>query len=148
MNTFRCGEHNYIAGNMDARKQFHVVRRLAPFVGGLLPSFAKLEGKKMADLSNEELMSVLPGIADALANMDDDTADYVIFGLLAFATREQAQGLGWAPICDGKKAMMFNDISMPEMLTIAGRVLMANLGSFFAVLKSASSQLGQKPNGQ
>lgn len=147
MNNFRCGDYNYIAGRMDARKQFHIVRRLAPFLSGLMPSFAKLEGKKISEVGNEELMSVLPGVADALASMDDDTADYVIFGLLGFAKREQGQGLGWAPVSNGN-SLMFQDIDMPQMLTIAGRVLMANLGSFFAVLKSASSQLGQTPNGQ
>lgn len=147
MNTFSCGEYNYSASKMDARKQFHVVRRMAPFLGGLLPSFAKLEGKKMSEASTEEMMSVLPGVADALAGMDDETADYVIFGLLACARRQQDQGLGWAPVSNGN-AIMFDDIDMAQMLTIAGRVLVANLGSFFAVLKSASSQLGQKQNGQ
>ena len=147
MNTFKCGEYNYMASKMDARKQFHVVRRLAPFLSGVLPSFTKLQGKKMAEVSQEGLMSILPGIGDALAAMDDETADYVIFGLLAEARREQAQGLGWVPVSNGN-ALMFQDIDMPQMLTIAGRVLMANLGSFFAVLSSASSQLGQKQNAQ
>jgi len=92
-------------------------------------------------------MAVLPSIADALAAMDDATADYVIFGLLKVVTREQGQGLGWAPVAVNQQ-LMFQDIDMAQMLTLATRALMANLGSFFAVLSSASNQVGQKPNGQ
>lgn len=147
MNNFKCGEFNYLATKMDARKQFHVTRRLAPFLSGMLPAFNKLKGKKMADVTEAEMLSMLPAIGDAMAAMDDETADYVIFGLLSNARREQAQGMGWVPVSNGN-SLMFEDINMSQMLTIAGRVLMANLGDFFAVLSSASSQLGQKQNGQ
>jgi len=152
MSQFTCGAHNYRAGVIDAKKQFHIVRRLAPFLGGLAPvmgkvSAIKASGGKASDMSQEDMMDVLPKIGEALASMDDATADYVIDGLLAHVTREQGQGLGWASVCVNG-SMMFNDITMPQMLTLAGRALQANLGDFFVVLNSISSQLGQKANGQ
>lgn len=152
MSQFTCGAHTYRAGVLDARAQFHIVRRLAPFLSSLAPTLGKVQavkagGGKASDMTPEDMMQVLPGIAEALSSLDDATADYVIFGLLAVVTRQQDQGLGWAPVSTGTM-LMFTDISMPQMITIAGRALMANLGDFFAVLNSVSSQLGQKPNGQ
>lgn len=152
MSQFPCGAYNYRAGVIDARAQFHIVRRMAPFLGGLAPVLGKVQaikavGGSAKDMKQEDMLEILPKIADALANMDDETADYVIFGLLAVVTREQGQGLGWAPVA-GSKSMMFSDITMPQMITLAGRALMANLGDFFAVLNSVSSQLGQKASGQ
>ncbi|MNO26503.1 hypothetical protein D3C76_163570 [compost metagenome] len=152
MSQFSCGAHNYRAGVIDARQQFHIVRRLAPFLGGLAPvmgkvSAVKAAGGKASDMTQDDMMDVLPKIGEALASMDDETADYVIFGLLAVVTREQGQGLGWAPVSSGK-ALMFTDITMPQMITLCGRALQANLGDFFAVLSSVSSQLGQKASGQ
>lgn len=152
MNTFTCGSHTYRAANIDARKQFHIVRRLAPLLGGLGPALGKMEslkkeGFKAADISASDMESVLPAITGALSGMDDDTADYVIFGLLAAIHRQEPQGLGWAPVAPSG-SLMYQDITMPQMLTLAGRALVANLGDFFVVLNSLSSQLGQKPKGQ
>lgn len=152
MSKFSCGNFNYQAGVIDARAQFHIVRRLAPFLGGLAPVLGKVNslkasGGKASDMSQDEMVEVLPKIGEALAAMDDDTADYVIFGLLSVVTREQGQGMGWAPVANGR-ALMFNDITMAQMITLCGRALMANLGDFFGVLNSALSQAGQKPLGQ
>jgi hypothetical protein len=130
---------------------------MAPFLKGMVPVISSLEkagafkkggiDKGVAASSQEEVMKAFPAIADVLASMTDEDADYVIFGLLAVVTRKQDQGLGWAPVSTSK-SLMFNDITMPEMLTLAGRVLVANLGSFFNVLNSISSQAGLKPSDQ
>lgn len=152
MSEFKCGSFNYRAGVIDARAQFHIVRRLAPFLTALLPVLRKFgemkaAGKKASDISQEEMLEIVPGLGGALSDMDDETADYVIFGLLAVVTRDQGNGLGWAPVSIGR-SINYMDINMPQMITLAGRSLMANLGDFFVVLNSISSQQGQNPNGQ
>lgn len=143
---FSCGQHTYSAGKLDARAQFHVVRRLTPFLKGVIPILAKLQGsgnlkQTLSDMKDpskaaESAAEVLPQLADIIAGMDDETADYVIFTLLSVVKRKQENGLGWAPVTAGN-SMMFVDIGMAEMLTLAGRSLVANLGSFFDVLNSA-----------
>lgn len=128
----KIGNHNYRAGRIDARKQFHIVRRMAPFLEGL----AKVKTSGAASLE-EAGLAALPEMAAVLARMDDETADYVLFGLLAPVRREQENGLGWAPVCSGN-TMAFDDISMAQMLQLAGESLRENLGDFFVILKSAS----------
>lgn len=155
MTEFTCGNNKYRSQKIDARAQFHIVRRLAPCLGGLAPALMKVGAKQAAagaaldasKVMETDVADILPKLADAMAAMDDETADYVLFGLLGAATREQASGLGWAPVCNGR-SLMFQDITMAQMLTIAGRVLAANLGDFFVVLNSISSQLGQVAKGQ
>lgn len=149
MNEFPCGGNTYTAGKLDARTQFHIVRRLAPFLKGLVPIIGKMKsGETASDAVNpEEGIKALPEIGEVLAKMDDETADYVIFGLLNIVRRKQDNGMGWAPVSSGNN-LMFSDITMPQMLTLAGRALAANMGDFFAVLNSALSQHGQKQSDQ
>lgn len=130
----------YRAGKLDARAQFHIVRRMAPFLKALAPLAGKLG-------SQEQALEAIPELGNVLASLDDETADYVLFGLLAVVTRKEPQGLGWAPVCRGT-AMAYADISMPDMIAIAGRALMVNMGDFFQSLHSASSLAGQKQNAQ
>lgn len=149
MSEFTCGQHTYSAGQLDARAQFHIVRRLAPVLKGLAPIIAKVAKGEVdpKNINPQEGLDAIPEIANVLASMDDITADYVIFGLLTIVKRKQENGLGWAPITSGTN-LMFMDITMPQMLTLAGRALAANLGDFFGVLNSALSQQSQKPSGQ
>ena len=130
----------YRAAKLDARAQFHIVRRLAPFLKALAPLAGKMKDQAQA-------MEALPAIGEVLAQLDDETADYVLFGLLGAVTRKEDKGLGWAPI-SRNQSLMYMDISMPDMLAIAGRSLMANMGDFFQSLHSVSSQQGQKPSAQ
>lgn len=149
MSEFKCGQHTYSAGKLDARAQFHIVRRLAPFLKGLAPVIAKV-GAGQVDIKNldpKDGLEALPEIANIIAGMDDASADYVIFGLLAVVKRKEVNGLGWAPVANGM-SLMYMDITMPQMLTLAARALSANLGDFFGVLNSALSQAGQKQSDQ
>ena len=130
----------YRAGKMDARAQFHIIRRLAPFLKALAPLAGKMSDQSQA-------LEEIPELGKVLAELDDATADYVLFGLLAVVTRKEDKGLGWAPICRGN-SLMYAEITMPDMLAIAGRALMANMGDFFQSLRSASSQLGQNQSAQ
>jgi hypothetical protein len=148
MSQFSCGKYSYRAGAIDARSQFHIVRRMTPFLNGLVPLLSGLKTiDEVKGIDQGAALKAMPAFTEILAEMDDDTADYVIFGLLSTVTRDQGKGLGWAPVSNGK-SLMFNDISMPEMLTLAGRSLAANLGDFFGVLNSALNLVGQKQNDQ
>ena len=111
---------SYRIGRLDAKKQFHVARRLAPLLAGLGGAL-KGEAKGFAEM-------VSP-IAEALAKMSDEDSDYVIDTCLAVVARQQ--GSDWAGVMARNGGLMFQDIDLPAMLRLAVAVIQHNLGSFF-----------------
>ncbi len=122
------GGHSYKCGTIDARKQFHIVRRLATVMGSMA---------KGGD--------AIDAISSAIGRLSDDDADYVIFGLLACVTRKQENGLGWAKVSNGN-ALMFSDIGMSDMLKLAYSAFEANMQDFFAVIRSTLKEQQQPQN--
>lgn len=126
--------HTYRLGRIDARSQFHIVRRLAPVIGEIAPA---LQGEGKGG------MEALPVLASAVAKLSDADADYVVFGLLKVVARKQGQGLGWAPVSTGTQ-MMYDDITLPDMLRLAYEVFVMNMSSFFPGLPSGSTAANPK----
>ena len=129
--------HTYRVGKLDARAQFHIVRRLAPVLGELAPA---LQGGKGG-------LDVLPPIATAVAKLSDADADYCIFGLLKVVSRKQPNGLGWGPVST-ENLLMYDDIGMTQMLKLAWEALTFNMSGFFAVLPSDLKEAAQKVKGR
>lgn len=133
---FELEGRTYRANKIDARTQFHIVRRLAPVLGEIAPA---LQGKGGLD--------ALPPLANAVAKLTDSDADYVIFGLLKAVVRKQDQGLGWGPVATGEQ-LMYDDITMPLMLKLAWQSFSFNMSGFFADLPSDLKEAAQKQKGQ
>lgn len=129
--------HTYRIGKLDARAQFHIVRRLAPVLGELAPA---LQGGKGG-------LDALPLIATAVAKLSDADADYCIFGLLKVVHRKQPNGLGWGPVAT-ENLLMYDDIGMTQMLKLAWESLMFNMSGFFAALPSDLKEAAQKQKGR
>lgn len=127
----------YRVGKLDARAQFHIVRRLAPVLGELAPS---MQGGKSG-------IDALPAIASAIAKLSDTDADYCIFGLLKVVSRKQPQGLGWGPVSTGE-LLMYDDIDMTKMLKLAWQSVSFNMSGFFAAMPSALKDATQKASAQ
>lgn len=118
---FEINGQTYQSGKMDAFKQFHVSRRLAPVFGGLASSASKEAG---------DFSQFLQPIAEAVAQMPDTDCDYVLQACLSVTKRQQ--GNSWAPVYSPQaKAMMFQDIDLGAMLQITAKVIQDNLGGFF-----------------
>lgn len=135
---FELKGQTYSVGKIDARSQFHIVRRLAPVIGEIAPSAAN---GKMAGLD------ALPPLASAIAKLSDADADYCLFGLLGVIKRKQGQGLGYGPVVAGN-ALMYDDIDMAAMLQLAWKALEFNLSGFFAALPSDLQKAAQTASGQ
>lgn len=116
-------DKNYRIGRLDARRQFHVVRRLAPIIGGL----TDLERCK------DDPLAALEPLADAIASMRDQDADYVLNTCLAAVERRQPTG-GWAKLMTTGGDLMFQDLDMAAMLRLVWAVLQENLQGFFDAL--------------
>lgn len=134
---FETEGRTYRVNKIDARSQFHIVRRLAPVLGQVAPA---VQGGKGG-------MDALPALADAIAKLSDDDADYVLFGLLKVVSRKQDQGLGWGPVATGN-LIMYDDITMPIMLKLAWQALSHNMSGFFAALPSDLKEAALKANAQ
>lgn len=140
-------EHNgikYRAEEIDAMKQFHVVRRLAPVLAQLAAAFSKTtvgtslkataEPVAAAAIDTGAAVAGLEGVATALASLTDDDANYVLHTLLAHVTREQP-GAGWHKVSNGSQ-LMFADLKLPALMFLAFKALQENLGDFFAAVPS------------
>lgn len=121
-------EKRYRAKTLPARRQFHMVRRLASVLSGLA---------KMKDLALADPMAALEPLAQGIASLSDADADYVIDGCLAVVELKQPAG-GWAPVMVNGR-LMFEDMDMTTMLRLTWAVLQENLAGFFAALPQTSS---------
>lgn len=141
-----------IVGKLDALRQFHVVRRLAP----LLSAFVNVDLAALREAAaaaadpaaaaaadadpraGEAMRLLLPALADALAHMTDDDTNYVVGACIGLVERDVGGGAGWGPVWNpAAKQMQYQDISFLAMLQLLGRVLMRNVGDFGSALSQA-----------
>lgn len=117
----------YRAGRLDAKRQFHVTRRLAPLLAAAGGSLEQIK---------TDPFSLFAPLAQGIASLPDADADFVIDTCLGVVQRKQ--GKSWAPVTS-PGGLMFEDIGMAEMLQIVGKVLAENLGGFFGDLLGLAS---------
>lgn len=122
------GGQKYRIGRIDARKQFHVARRLAPILASLGASSFKGDG----------FTKFLGPISEALSTMSDEDVDYVIDACLSACQRLQANGQG-APVIARGGGLMFEDIDMGQMIQLTVKVIQQNMAGFFPGAGAAST---------
>lgn len=126
----------YTVGKMDAFKQYHVARKLAPALfalGGVaagLKNLPKDDSGKL-DITDDKAMIVFGPVAQALAGMSEDDSNSVLRACLGVCSR--AQGAGWAKVLAPGETLklMFEDIDLSVMFQLAMTVIQENLGNFF-----------------
>jgi hypothetical protein len=131
---FEIAGQRYRAEKLDAFKQLHVSRKIAPIIPKLLPMFLKFaeQGDSMkADLAG--MAEAFEPLAQALADMSDADCEYVFNACLGVVARHQ-QG-NWASVWSGG-SLMFDDIDMGIMVQIAAKVIWDSLGGFIQGLLS------------
>jgi hypothetical protein len=125
----------YLIGRLNPRKSFHVARRLAPFLGAVMPHLRALflpdEDGKPPSVDDFALRgaALVPGLAQVVAEMSNDDCDYILDACLAVVQIKQERN--WAPIMAPSGQMMFDTIDMKSMLQITAEVIKYNLGEFF-----------------
>jgi hypothetical protein len=139
---FQVGEKTYVAKQLSAMKQLHIARKMAPVLAGLAPAGAGfkngLEGAFMA---------TLPSLAEKLASMKDEDADFVVLGLLSACSRRESGG-GLASLVSGSGTLMFQDINMKELIEIAVESGKHNFSDFFNALPQNSKSANHSANVQ
>lgn len=140
-NNFSLGERQFKLSKINAMKQFHIVRRIAPILGDLLPAMKGMsQVQKADDMSASEQFDKMAELAapimTGLSKLSDKDADMVLMGLLAAVEMKQETG-NWARLSNGDQ-LMFQDLDLPVLLQAAGKAFAFNLSGFFAVLPQVS----------
>jgi len=133
MREVKIEDQTYQVGRLPALKQFHIARRIAPLYAELAAAAQTIgsqEGRSEDQRDLDFLVHMGLPFAEALSKLSDETSEYIIFTCLSAVTKQQGQS--WAPVLarDGR-SLMFQDISMPTMIRLAGEVIAENLADFF-----------------
>ena len=128
----------YDAGKIDAMRQFHIVRRLAPVMSKLIALAPQMDRLK-EDLPGGETDRLLAPLVEAVSTMPDADVEYVLNACLDVTQIRQESG-GWAKL-RANGVVMF-PIDLATMLGIAAHVLKDNLSGFFDELPSALAVQG------
>lgn len=148
MSEFDLGADTFRIGKLNAFQQFHLSRKVAPVIPTLIPVFLKLKGSAKAlataaaaggdstepdgtPLSGdlEGLASLMQPFADGIANMPDETAEFILSTCLGAVQRKQ--GTAWFPVWNASQNVcMFDDLDLGVMLKLSVRVITESLGPF------------------
>lgn len=137
---FEVGGHTYRAGKLDAFRQFHVVRRMAP----VLSSFSEITRAASAAQSGDPaaIIEAVSPLLNVVAQMPDDHVNYVLGTCLSICQRKMPGDTGWARVWNADaQRPQFDDIDMMVMVQIVAMVLSAELSGFFRGLPSTSSAM-------
>jgi hypothetical protein len=144
MNEFPVKGNQYKPMKMPAKIQFHVTRRLTPFIVGMIGKLPKeaiaaamTEDKKNIDLnaivSQVNPMDMLTPVLESLAVMPDKEVDYVLDTCMEYCQRSLGADRGWATVKQPGSPCQYSDIDMIAMLQIVWFVIQGNIGNFFPV---------------
>lgn len=111
----------YKIQSMNVFTQFHVARRLA----ALAPAILMYLQTPVEDRNN---LVLFYSMTDAFASMPETDVNYILTNCLNVVLRKQESG--WAKV-QTESGMMFDDISMPQMLKLTWEVIMKDIASFF-----------------
>jgi hypothetical protein len=118
----------YQIGRLTPKKAFHVSRRLAPFLGAILPHINKLMEHREGGNLLSGVSTVLPAIAKLAASMPNEDVDFIIDTCLTVVAMRQERG--YAPVqVNGQ--IMFDSVDMMIMLQLTAEVVKVNLVDFF-----------------
>lgn len=139
---FEIGTRKFKLNKIDAFKQFHIARRVAPLLGEMVPLFSEVaKNQKNSDSMGEsekfdQFAKFVPPIMNGLSRLSDEDANKVLYGLLSSVEVKQSSG-NWAKVATDTMLMM-SDLELPILLNIAGRAFMFNIGGFFSALPQNS----------
>lgn len=136
-NSFEIAGRKFKLNKMDAFKQFHIARRMAPLLSELIPVFGTIaKAQKTGSTEAEkfdEIAKLLQPIMMGLSKLSDEDSNKVLFGLLSSVEMQQTANGGWAKLAT-ESSLMFQDLDLPILLNAAGRAFIFNVGGFFAAL--------------
>jgi hypothetical protein len=136
------GGNEYRVGKLDAFKQFHVARRLAPALLALGTAAAGVFAAARTAAAGDDLAALGPFVG-VISQMSDTDSQYILLVCLGVCHRRQ--GNAWAPVVSASGGMLFDDIDLPTMIQVAVAVIRENIGNFFVAPQIQESGAAQSP---
>ncbi|MBK5145844.1 hypothetical protein I2494_19435 [Budviciaceae bacterium BWR-B9] len=133
---FEINGVEYRTAKLNVFDQLKVSRKLLPVLAGMASEFDAINSMRAGGDTYALLATVVPKIADALADMSDDSVNAILHPCLSVTSRKHNKG--WTPVFS-QGELMFDDIDLPGMLQIVGRVVGESLGSFFPELPESET---------
>lgn len=142
MQTKTVGDHTYRFNKLDARQQFHLLRKLSPVLirleklPGLL-ALARDVNMQPEDRAGLFMAAMAPAV-EALATLPDHEVDQIINLALRSVQRLEADNRG-APVVADSGLLMYQDITMQHMLELTWHAVQENLGNFFDLVAAVTN---------
>lgn len=138
MTEFDLNGQHYRLGKLDAFKQFHVSRKIAPIIPSLIPVFIKIAEAQSLKDDLTQITELLGPFAEGIAGMPDEAAEYVVGTCLSVVHRQQ--GNGFVPMWNvQQKVCMFDDMDLSTLIPLVVRVIQDSLGGFIQGLLTSQS---------
>lgn len=135
---FEIGGRSFKLNKINAFKQFHIVRRIAPILAELMPALkdvAKVSSNLNESEKLDEFAKILSPIMMGLSKLSDADSDMVLYALLGSVEIKQEPTGNWAKVAN-ENMLMMQELELPVLLQIAGRAFAYNLSGFFAGMPS------------
>lgn len=120
----------YKVDKLEARRQFHLVRRIAPLLAGAALSRTK-DGAK-------DFNTVIAAIVNSISKMSNEEADFILDTCLSVCSRD-VNGQ-WAAVQAPNSTALMYPLEMDTQLQLAVAVIEDSLGGFFAIAQQISQQ--------
>jgi len=138
---FEISGKKFKLNKIDAFRQFHIVRRLGPILGDIIPVAQKLKSFDEKGMSEDDKLEhfakLLAPIMNGISKLSDADANLVLLGLCSSVEIHQPESNNWAKVATSD-VLSFSNLSLPVLLQIAGRAFAFNLADFFALAPQAS----------
>jgi hypothetical protein len=144
---FEVNGRNYRSAKMDAMTQFNVIRRLAPIMEPLGEFIKAGAPKPNGEMNKENAMVMAMPIIKAIAELPEETTDFVISTCMSLVRRSEGQDRGWAPVWNVQAHRpQMDDIDMVTMLQIVVNVLGGSFERFFPGRDWSSETRADRPS--
>ena len=141
MSETTINDQTYQLGKLDAMKQLHITRRIAPLLTQLTALAKSVQvpegGSSMGSLLAMDMAGLQP-LAQALASLPDADVDYIVNTCMNVVNRRIEGGTGWAKVTAANNVLMYSDIDMSVMMQLVIQVIWSNLQGFIPATSLAS----------
>lgn len=138
---FQIGAQEFKLSKIDPFKQFHIVRRLGPILGDIIPVAQSIKnavsGEQSEDQKFETIAKLVQPILNGLSKLSDEDSNRVLLGLLSSVEMKQSPAGNWARVARDE-SLMIETLDLPVLLQAAGRAFAYNLSGFFCTAHQTS----------
>lgn len=119
--------------------QFHILRRMGAPLAALMGAYLN----KKADPGQ-----LMVPVMEAMGQLSDPDAEYIVNSALSVVHRHQPGTEAWSPVLSPGGGIMFADIHMLNMMSLAFKVIEVQLDDFFPDVGPRASTVGPAGNGR